>query len=116
MTARASRLARVANGMKAMSAAGPRNGAKEYLTAEKNRGTSETAWTGEYPMERRMQSLPSVARFRLMRPPATLSRVATQDWLAGVRANQRAVLISAANAASCLPSNRYMDSNTTSTI
>jgi len=55
MTARASRLARVANGMKAMSAARPRNGAKEYLTAEKNRGTSETAWIGEYPMERRMQ-------------------------------------------------------------
>ena len=41
------------------------------------------AWAGECPMERRIQYLPSVARFRLMRPPATLSRVVTQDWLAG---------------------------------
>ena len=78
--------------MKAISAARLRNGAKQSLTAGTNRRTGETTWNGERPTKRRMRWLPSVARFRLMRPPATLSRVATQDGLTGLRTNQRAFL------------------------
>jgi hypothetical protein len=83
MTARATGPVQHAIGMKATSAAKLRNGAKSCLTAEENRRMSETPWTGEHPLERRMRTLPSVARLRLMRPPATLSRVATRIWLAG---------------------------------
>jgi len=78
MTAPAVDRVRHANGVHARSAAKPRNGAK--LTPAGNR--RKVAWTGECPMEGRLQFLRSVTRFQLMRPPATLSWVATQDWVA----------------------------------
>jgi len=52
--------------------------------------------------------------FRLMKAPlATSSRGMTRDLFAGQESNQPTFLISAVNVTGCLPSNGYMDINTT---
>jgi hypothetical protein len=58
MTAHAAGLAQHPIGMKATSAARsaakPRNGAKQCLTAEENRRTNKVTSTGECPFEKQM--------------------------------------------------------------
>ena len=84
VTARTVGLVQHANGMNAGSAARPRNGARQLLTAEKIDEGDKVVRTGGRAKDMRMQCLPSIARFRLMRRPlATHSRLITQDWLAG---------------------------------
>jgi hypothetical protein len=61
-----------ANGKNAMSAARPRNGAKQLLRAEKNRRRSKVVRTGGRPIDMRMQCLQSVVRLLLMMAPLPL--------------------------------------------
>ena len=72
MTARTVGLVPHANGINAGSAARPRNGARQLLTAEKNRREKKVVRTGGRPKDMRMQCLPSIARFRLMKAPLPL--------------------------------------------
>ena len=72
MTARTVGLVQHANGMNAISTARPRKGARQLLTAEKNGRRKKVVQTGGRPKDMRMQCLPSIARFRLMKPPLTL--------------------------------------------
>ena len=69
MAARTVGLVQQADGMDAKSAAMARNGSMQSLTAEKNWRTSETARIGRRPTALWTQSLPSAARFRLMKVP-----------------------------------------------
>jgi hypothetical protein len=67
--ARAVGLVQQADRMDAKSAATPRNGSKQSLTAEKSWRASETARIGRNPMARWTQSLPSTASVRLIKAP-----------------------------------------------
>jgi hypothetical protein len=69
--------------------------------------------TGGRLMDMRMQCLPSIVRFRLMKPPCHSFPGGDAGLVRRARTNQCAVRISAANAAGCLPPNGYMDSTTT---
>jgi hypothetical protein len=69
VTARTVGLVQHANGTNAESAARPRNGARQLLTAEKIDEGDKVVQTGGRAKDMRMQCLPSIARFRLMKAP-----------------------------------------------
>jgi hypothetical protein len=88
----------------------------ERLQAAENKGLgSGKIAPANAPLMRNAAAMPGVdPSFRLMKAPLLL--LPPSRRIARAMANQRAVLISAANATGCLPSNGYMDDDTTATI